>query len=424
MSEKKDFLDSLVDETEKPESFQQENAVKIEKKPFKFNPKIVIPAVVGVVVLAVVGYFMFFAPNITMPNFVGQTTADVQSWIVQYGVSKNNVVVKEEYNFEYDSGVIVEQSVAEGKKVTKDVKLNLTVSKGADPDEKVNFPDIMSMTLDEIKEWRDTNKLQNVKINEVYNSAVEKGDVISYELKNVSEDNFTRGTSVTIQVSRGVEPAKSVTVTDYTGKTYAEFETWATNNKITINKVDSFTSDAEKNGKIASQNPSSGTVEQGSTITVTVYKQATKMTSLVGMAKADAEAWCSANGVNCQIVEQYHDTVLPNRIISQSVSANSVVENTTPVMLYMSIGRVDMMTFTGQTISELRTWVEDKNSKLAGLNLYEHYIVDDTKQSGLIKEVVYPIDSNHYGYLKYGDVIEVTYYVNSKYIPQDATPAE
>jgi len=415
---KKDFLSSLGNE-KKPESFQEEEVIKIEKKPIKISKNMMIAGGVGLVLLVLLGYFMFFAPNMTMPDFVGGSKNDVQIWMRQNSINSSDVIVVEEYNFDFASGEVISQSITANARFRKGAKVTIVISKGADPEEAITFPDIKNMTYVEIVAWRDNNKLLNVKINQVYHDTIAEGEVISYDLRNVMESDFKRGTNLTIQVSRGKQPVQQVTVQDFTGKTLIEMQSWADTNKLKLDIRDSFTSDETKEGKIASQSPTSGSVDQGSTIIVNVYRHAATMTNLVGKTTTEAVAWCSSNGVSCSFVDQYHDSVLPNRVISQSVASGKIVEAKTPVTIYISVGRVDILEFSGTTISELRSWVEDKNSKLAGLNLSETTVKISTGcsypggassgeyETGDIIDYTFPIDSTRYGYLKYGDVINV-----------------
>ena len=76
-------------------------------------------------------------------------------------------------------------------------------SDGPDPDELVTFPDIKNMTMDEIQDWIKENKLLKTKVVTEYSTTVEKDMVIKFDLKNISENNFTRGTNLNITVSKG-----------------------------------------------------------------------------------------------------------------------------------------------------------------------------------------------------------------------------
>ena len=81
------------------------------------------------------------------------------------------------------------------------------------------------MSQTEIKDWIDTNKLLKTKLTTQFSTTVPSGSVISYDLKNVSESEFTRGSTLNIICSKGAAPAGQVTVENYVGKTYTEFQT-------------------------------------------------------------------------------------------------------------------------------------------------------------------------------------------------------
>jgi len=414
-SGQKDFLSSLVSE-DKPASFQEEEVTRVEKKSFQLSKQMINIGVVSLITLIALIYFMFFAANATMPDFLGDTKNDVQVWMRQNSINATDVILVEEYNFEYEAGQVVSQSVSPNKRFRKGAKITIVVSKGADPEEAISFPDIKNMTYNEIVAWRTENKLLNLRINQVYHDSIENGEVISYDLRNVAENEFKRGTNITIEVSRGKQPVQQVTVQDFTGKTLPEIQAWADSNKVKLEVNDSFTSDDGKAGRIASQSPSTGSIDQGSTIIVNVYKHAATMVNLVGGTTTNAQSWCSSNGVSCNFIEQYHDSVLPNRVVSQSIGSGRIVDASTPVNIYISIGRVDILEFNGKSITELRNWVEDKNSKLAGLNLQEQIIYDNDpckNPTGELQTFSFPTDPSKYGYLKYGDSIYAIFYVNS-----------
>lgn len=60
-----------------------------------------------------------------MPNFVGQTKNDVAAWVKQQGITTSGIVFKDEYNFDNDEDVILDQSIEAGKKVKMMSRLHL-----------------------------------------------------------------------------------------------------------------------------------------------------------------------------------------------------------------------------------------------------------------------------------------------------------
>ena len=213
------------------------------------------------------------------------------AWVKQQGITTSGIVFKDEYNFDNDEDVILDQSIEVGKKVKNDVKITFTISKGADPDEKVSVPDIKNMTKSEIESWIKENKLTKAKITTTYNETVEKDKVISYEVKGVDEADFTRSSTMNISVSKGPQPAGTVTVTDFKDKYYTEVESWAKTNKINLEKVEVY-NDKVESGKVVSQSVAANkTMKQNETLTVTVSKgKGVKVPDIYKMNKEEIEA--------------------------------------------------------------------------------------------------------------------------------------
>ena len=324
--------------SDKPNSYQEEELQKIEKKPIKIDKKVVIISAVIVLLLIVAGYFLFFAPKIVVPDFNGKAMSELNAWVKQNEIETGKIVINEEYSLEYDENIIIDQSIDAGKKIKKDTALTFTVSKGADPDEVISFPDLMYMNYDEVKSWISENKLQKTKVNTVYSDSVEENMVISYDLKNVNENNFTRGTNLTINVSKGKAPAGQITIEDFKGKVYEEVETWAKNKKINLVKQETY-SDTIDIGKVVSQSiDPNTTVSEQSELIVTVSKgKAVKIPNLVGYDANMLEAWLAQDENRVTPIKK---TIYSNEpegtVLSQSIAAGTNVDQNSVLELEIS----------------------------------------------------------------------------------------
>ena len=72
------------------------------------------------------------------------------------------------------------------------------------------------------------------------------------------------GTEITIVVSNGKKPEDKVNVTNFTGKDESALLKWAQDNGMKVQKQAHYSDQPE--GTIISQNPSSGKLEKGATI--------------------------------------------------------------------------------------------------------------------------------------------------------------
>lgn len=353
------------------DSFKQEELKKVDKKPV--NKKGIIAAVLVLLALLVMVWFFFFAPKIVMPDFTGKSVNEVGAWAKQNNISTSGIIINTEYNLEYDKDVIISQVTKPGKKIKKDAALTFIASKGADPDEVIDFPNIMSMNYAEIKDWIDTNKLAKTKINTQYNTLVEKDAVINYDLKTGTESNFTRGSTLTINVSKGPAPAGTVAVENFVGKTFVEAEQWANTKKVLIEKSEVY-SDTIEIGKIISQSIKVGeSLEEGGTLSVTVSKgKAVKIPNLVGYTSEMLEAWAATPENKVTIVKkERYNVAMPGTVVGQSLKAGSQVDQGTvlelTISLYMPQLETNSRAWYGKDYLELIKWVDDANAKGANL---------------------------------------------------------
>ena len=364
----KDFLSQFSSDGKKPDSFKEEERIKVDKPKKQINPKGFIIGGVIVVILGVLSYFLFFAPKIEMPNFVGQTKSDVASWVKQQGITTSGIVFKEEYNFDNDENVILSQSVDAGKKVKNDVKITFTISLGADPDEKISVPNINSMSKSEIENWISTNKLTKTKITTTYNESVDKDSVISYEIKGVDEADFTRSSTMNITISKGPQPAGTVTVSDFKDKMYEEVESWAKTNKVTLNKIEAY-SDKVDSGKVISQSVSANsTMKTTDTLTITVSKgKGIAVPNLSNMNEEQINAWIKKNNINATITSEYSTS--DKRVLSSNVSSGTMISSSDDVQIVLNKGNFfywdeegkDIGTsIVGTKLNKLEDWCNEK----------------------------------------------------------------
>ncbi len=354
-------------EDDSPASFAQEERVKIEKQKFQVTKPMIGGGAAFVILLGILIWFLFFRAGITLPDFTGKNLSEVSIWASQNKMESSAIARTYEYSTEYDSDVVISQTPAGGKKVRKDTPITFVVSQGADPDEAVDFPDIKSMTYEELNAWKSENKLSKTKITTEYSTTVEKDSVIAYELKNVSENEFTRGSTLTIRCSKGPAPAGQVTVENFKGKTYNEAVTWANSKKLTIIRED-VNSDTVESGYIIAQTPEAGqSLSEGDAFSITVSKgKGVKIPNLVGYSKEQLEAWQSSKNNNVTVVTTsvYNEAPLGS-VIAQDKAPGTIMDSgdvlQLKVSLYMPIFETNSRAWLGKDYLELRAWCDDVN---------------------------------------------------------------
>lgn len=368
-----------------PASYGEEKVVKVDTPKKQLSPAALIILAVIVVGIGFGIYWFKFAPHITMPNFVGKNISEVSTWAKQNKMDSSAIATSEPvYSMDYDKGVVVEQSVAEGKKVKKDTPITFTVSNGPDPDEKIDFPtDITSMTSSEIQAWISENKLSKAKVVSQYSDTVESGNVISYEVKNGSQEDFTRSTTLNVTCSKGPAPAGQITVENLVGKTITEVESWCNTKKVVLNKTEAFSDQVDKDKIISMDKKSGDTMKEGETLTVVVSKgKGVKIPNLVGYTEEQYNAWKadSSNSVTV-VTKSVYNAAPKGSIIAQSLVAGSVVESGEVLELtvseYLPILETDSRAWLGKDYLSLKAQVDEWNSKGASIQAGQYGTVKE-----------------------------------------------
>lgn len=370
----KDFLSQFSNENKKPASFNEEVRTPVQKEKKPINPWFFIVPAIIVLTAGVILYLIFLRPNIEVVNFVGQEKEAAVAWIRQQGIESNGIVFKEEYNFDNDENVIIDQTPVEGK-VNYDAKMTFVLSKGPNPDERVDVPNFEIMTKNEISEWIKTNKLSSTKINTTYSDTVENDGFIKAEYADCEESTFTRSCNLKISISKGPRPAGEVEMPNFVEKkTLEEFELWAATNGIKTEIMYSYSDKYKVNVIMAQSVKEKEIIKVGDTVTIMVSKgKAVIMEDFVGKPKADFEHWLKV--VDCDATIQYKDEYSSDYskgdIISQSLKKGAIIEN--DLVIVVSLGEpVLEKNLNNIGISEFRAWKEEVNSK--GADVHDDFI--------------------------------------------------
>ena len=349
--EDKDFLEELLNES-KPDSFKEEERVKIEKERKPLNTKLLAILLVVLLVLAALLYFLFFAPKIEMPSFVGEDRSKVTAFIKQYEIKTSGVVFEDQYSFEYDEGQVIYQSIEPGVKIKPDAKMNFIISLGADPDEHVDFMDnIYDATKPEIERWIKENKLTKTKITTTYSDVIPEGYVISYSLKNVEEDDFTRSTVLNISISKGPAPVNKVIVSNLIEKPLSEAEQFAYNKKITLVTYEIYDNKVAEGLIIRTIPGKDQEMKEGDVLTVYVSKgKGIVVPDFLSMTRQEFKDWelTTTDPINVKTKEVYSSK--DKYVLSQSIPAGWVIGSDKAVIIEINKGKPNIKDFDVEII--------------------------------------------------------------------------
>ena len=411
----KDFLSQFSGSNKKPDSFKEEERIKITKERKPVNVKLIV--IILAIVLAITGLVLFFVlrPTIEVRDFVGSNSSEVKAWIKQNDIEAQGIIFREEYSFDYDEGYITYQSIEAGKKVRKNAKMDFTVSLGADPEELVSVPDIMSMYKEELQDWVKENKLTKTKIMSAFSDEVESGAVISYEFKNGADvDSFKRSSTLNITVSKGPQPAGTVTVEDFVKQDYSIVESWGKKNKVEIVKTTKYDDKIAKDLVISQSIEAKKTIKEGESLTVVVsLGKGVVVPNFSTMSNDDVDEWIKENSAYCKVKEMY--SYSDSYVIEQSLKSGSYIGEDSKLHLTLNLGKVFFLDELSSLGVNLSAGASYEKAKSIAENLEEYGLIIDTHRVGVPSEQ------------PYGTIIEVDHIEDEdgkKYSTQQALPLE
>ena len=206
-------------------------------------------------------------PEVEMPNVVGLSKEEAQKAIED---AKLKFEVKsEEYNKDVEEGHVISQDptyMEKYNKVKQGSTVSVVISKGQ---EKTTVPKVVGMEKEEAIKALEDAKLK-VEVIEETSKKVEEGYVISQETD--ADTEAFAGDTVKIHVSTGTG-IKQVTVESVIGQDEATAKSTLEGLGLKVNV--SYQDATSDNGKVIKQSIDSGkTVDEGTTITITVNKVA------------------------------------------------------------------------------------------------------------------------------------------------------
>lgn len=174
--------------------------------------------------------------------------------------------IERDYSDQYEEGMVMEQSIEEGKILSGDEKVTIVISKGI---EETDVPDVVGKTSDSAESILKVAGFK-VEIREEYDEEIEEGLVIKQTPEG--ETKAAKGSTVTIVVSKG-EEVKVATVPDLKGKTVTEAEGALTAVHLSLGNVSQEYSDSVPEGQVIRQSIASGTeVKEETKIDITISK--------------------------------------------------------------------------------------------------------------------------------------------------------
>jgi serine/threonine-protein kinase len=204
-----------------------------------------------------------------------------------------------------------------------------------------SVPNLLGLTQDEAAAMleSDGHGFEIGEVSEQYSSTVEEGKII--EQTPGAGRTATEGSKIDIVVSKGEEPAASVTVPDLTNCTPSEAQDLLSKYGLKGQAGDSvYNADVEV-GRVAEQEPAAGTsAKAGDTITYHLSQGAEQVSvpNVVGDSQSDATSALKSEGFSVSVIQSSSSSVEKGYVISSNPSAGTSADKGSTVTITVSTG--------------------------------------------------------------------------------------
>lgn len=276
--------------TEVPASLPSENVQLLTQRRARQHRRgrnSLIMLVVMSLMLGVGAWYLLAGRFTTMPSFVNLTQAKAQELAAQKGFT---ITFGADFSETVAVGLVVRTDPAAGDRIAYGGSLTAYLSRGP---ERYAVPSLAGRTVDQADIALKEARLMRGKVTEVWDNAVPVGQVIS---SSIAAGTMVKPqTQIDLRVSKGPAPIKIVS---YVGKTFLSAKTYYENAGLKVLTGTAQNSDTVPSGSVISQNPTSGTLPKGGTITFVVSKGPVYVAvpNVIGKTEADAKAVLAAAG--------------------------------------------------------------------------------------------------------------------------------
>ena len=222
------------------------------------------------------------------------------------------------------------------------------------------IPNLSGLTKDQAIEAIEKDGHFQYKFSEQYDSNVEAGYVVDQNPNQGRE--FPEGTVINFTVSKGPEPAASVTVPDLSNMTPEEAEAELAKYKLTGKSGNSEPSDDVEVGHVCRQSPGADTsAKAGDTITYYLSSgpNEVEVPNVSGYSENNAKSTLKAAGfTDISVVYDNSDTVTSGLVVRTDPSAGTKTAANQTITVTVSTGpsdkRVDVPYVVGESYSDAR----------------------------------------------------------------------
>lgn len=289
-------------------------------------------------------------------DYKNKNVIEVVKWTTKHNIDLKQI---QEFSDTIDENLVISQSEKENTLAKQIKQLEVIVSKGPNPDTKVELKNMVGNNIDEVLKEIKKLKLSNIEINYTF-SSIEKDQVIKQNI----EGTINRNDQVIFEVSLGeeenLEPVKLI---DLANKSKFDATLWLKRNGIKYEIKYEFSNNIKKDSVI-STNPKKGTlINQKEMIVELILSKGKKITvpDLEKLSLNEIIDWASKNKINIKYNSEYDSTIKKGKIKYISCKKGDSIEEGSTIYITTSKGTLKMIDYTDQDIDKIRTFANTYN---------------------------------------------------------------
>lgn len=242
-------------------------------------------------------------------------------------------------------------------------------------------PNLLNLTQEAaLKAIDSTDFFKRGDVTEEYSNLVAAGLVIDQDPDPTRK--ASRGTRINLHISKGAEPAATVTVPDLTGMTPTEADAALTKVGLIGKSGDSIFSGTVEVGHVAQQSPAGKTTASaGDTVTYQLSKghESVEVPSVVGESEADARSELEAAGFVVTVTSAESDSVSSGYVIRQSLTGAANKGSEVTITVSTGSSSVSIPYVVGYWESSARSMLEN-----AGFDVNVTYATGTGSTAGVV----------------------------------------
>jgi serine/threonine-protein kinase len=286
--------------------------------------RIVAAAMVAVLALGALAWYLFAGTKVIVPNVVGQSASTATANLAN---SRLQAVTDEVFSETVAVGTVVGTDPSSGSSAKEGSTVMLHVSKGQ---ERYMIPlDVAGQDQGAVTSTLQSLTLTVAKIVEVYSDKIPAGKVVS--TTPAGGTKVKRATPVILTVSKGPAP---VVIPQIAGHSIEAVTAQLTKLGLTV-PTPTQTYDASQAGTVIASNPVPGaSVPKGTSVqlTVSLGPPPVQVPNVVGMDATTAQSLLEQAGFQVEIQNQLNVVVL-NKVYSQDPAGGSMAQPGTTIIL-------------------------------------------------------------------------------------------